>query len=88
MKLYVGDILICHNENNGWFTIGKRYEIINIYHDYRINVECLVVINDLNNKCNLSINLYKRLSYKDWFYHIKDERKDKLKKLNEISKEE
>ena len=46
-RLIAGDIVICNNENDGHFTIGKTYEILEGGYDCYSNME-LVVRNDIN----------------------------------------
>lgn len=84
MELKKGDKLVCHKEiiiNNGKkyekvTTLGKSYQVINIYAD-----EAFFIINDSNITHDFTIK-----SYKKWFTEKNKLRKKKLRKLYEYQR--
>jgi hypothetical protein len=82
-KLKVGDILTCHSkvimEHNGDIrtTVGKSYKIIEIL--YLEGEVKLVIKNDHNEDHRFT---YK--NYNKWFYNLKELRRNKLKKIQDV----
>ncbi len=85
-KLKVGDLLICHTKlvmNYSYgsdirTTVGKSYRIIKILYEYSEEPK-LVIINDNNGEHRISFNIYT-----NWFYNLKEERRKKLKKIQDV----
>ena len=79
-KLKVGDILVCHsvvvmNDSDGTdirTTVGKSYKIIKIVGNK------LAIINDDNGEHHFYFD-----NYNKWFYNLKEERRNKLKKIQD-----
>lgn len=80
-KLKVGDMLICHSAvimdgscgKDIRTTVGRSYKII------RMVDNKLAIINDENSEHHFYI-----YNYNDWFYNLREERRNKLKKIQNV----
>jgi hypothetical protein len=70
-----GDELYCKKSIYRWITSGKTYKIIHIYS------ESPIIIDDEGDENDFS--LVKEYKMEDYFYTLKDFRKQKLMKINE-----
>lgn len=84
-KLKVGDILFCHtkvvmDDGSGIkTTVGKSYKIIKLLYFQEDGMYRVVIKNDFNEDHRFTFDNYNR-----WFYNLREERRQKLKKIQDV----
>lgn len=84
-KLKVGDILTCHTkvvmDDGGSIktTVGKSYKIIKLLRSQEDGMDRVVIKNDDNEDHRFTFYNYNR-----WFYNLREERRLKLKKIQNV----
>ena len=79
--LKVGDKLVCRHIYipyvgcpNNYTTLGKTYTILRI-----VEMSGFVILDDNNDNCWFNLNYFDQ-----WFYTVKELRRDKLKKIQNV----